>query len=449
MEKIDLIPYLCVWAVALPLVIWQTWRAAGAGLMLAYSFQLFMLYWIGAMVHALPWAELPEDDYVYLGIQQSTYAVVAFALGSVALGPWLAKRFQKGRAQEQIVPDLGLPRAYITYGIVSYFILAPTIGRVSGFNAVAAVGSQLVVVGCCLNCWKAWNTGGKPALFRALAYTLLIPAVTVVFAGFLGFGVMALSVIFIFCAQFFRPRWLLVAGFLVATYFGMGVYTTYMKGRDEIRASVWGEESLSERAGKFIETARNFEFFDIMNPEHLRIVDVRLNQDALVGHAVEYLGNTGEYAKGGTLWEAVLAMIPRIIWPSKPMTAGSGSGHTGLVSQFTGLTFAETTSVGVGPVMELYANFGTPCVVVGFIVLGVMVKLIDTMAGFHLSRGDWAGFGAWCLVGISFLNVSGSFVEVSMGAMASLLLVRFVNGLLEKRKQAQLTALPDESLNPI
>src|ERR1700679_1830514 len=105
MQKSDLIPYLCVWGVALPLVIWQTWRAVGAGLMLAYCFQLFMLYWIGGMVHALPWAELPEDNYVYLGIQQSTYAVVAFALGSLALGPWFAKRFQKGRVQEQVVPD--------------------------------------------------------------------------------------------------------------------------------------------------------------------------------------------------------------------------------------------------------------------------------------------------------------------------------------------------------
>ena len=71
------------------------------------------------------------------------------------------------------------------------------------------------------------------------------------------------------------------------------------------------------------------------------------------------------------------------------------------------------------------------------------------MAGFNLARGDWTGFGGWCLVGISFLNVSGSFVEVSMGAMASLLLARFVNRLLERRKLAQLTALPDESFNPI
>ena len=414
--------------------------------MLAYCFQLFMLYWIGGLVHALPWAELPEDDYVYLGIQQSTYAVVSFAFGSLLLGPWFAKRLQRRWSRKQVAPDLALPRLYIIYGIVSYFILAPTIGKVSGFNAVAAVGSQLVVVGCCLNCWKAWNQGGKPGAFpRQVAYTLEIPAVTVVFSGILGFGVMAQSGIFNFCAQFFRAALDAGAGFPGCNVRrDVRLHHFYMKGRDEIRASVWGgEDGFIKRTSTFLQKGQNFEFFDIKDPEHLELVDHRLNQDALVGHAVEYLGNTGEFAKGGTLGEAVLAMIPRLIrWPSKPMAAGSGSGTKGLVSQFTGLTFGETTSVGIGPVMELYANFGTPCVIVGFVVLGIILKLLDVpwrVSIWPTETGAASAAGA--LVGISFLNVSGSFVEVSMGAMASLLLSRVVNNLLDKRQKAQIQAL--------
>src|SRR5579864_9117316 len=176
-------------------VVYQTWRNAGAGLMLAYSSQFIMFYWVGAFMHVLPWANLSQNDFVVLGFQQSTYAVIAFAVGSLVLGPSLAKRIERRQRGAVYSPDPRLPRAYITYGIASYFIFAPTLGRLAGFNAIASVGSQLVVVGCCLNSWHAWKAGGKRALFRSLAPTLLIPAITVVVQGFLGYGVIALSTI--------------------------------------------------------------------------------------------------------------------------------------------------------------------------------------------------------------------------------------------------------------
>ena len=85
--------------------------------------------------------------------------------------------------------------------------------------------------------------------------------------------------------------------------------------------------------------------------------------------------------------QAVIAMVPRLIWPDKPIEAGSG----GLVAKFTGMDFANGTSVGVGPVMELYANFGTPAVVIGFILLGIIVKSLDVMAGILLATGTGMG----------------------------------------------------------
>ncbi len=123
-----------------------------------------------------------------------------------------------------------------------------------------------------------------------------------------------------------------------------------------------------------------------------------------------------------------MGLIPRIIWPSKPITGGSND----LVNRFTGITFAEGTSIGIGPVLELYGNFGDIGVWVGFLTLGCLLKVIDTMAGYHLHTGDWYQFATWFLVGISLLNVSGSFVECTAGAIASLILARFVNGILRK-----------------
>lgn len=427
-EKSELIPYLAIWAAAMFLVLWRTWKSPGAGLMLAYCFQMLMLYWVGAAVHVFPWSDLPETDLVFLGFEQSTYAVVAFAVGALALGPLLVKGIS-ARHHERTLPDLRLPRAYIIYGICSYFVLAPTLGSLKGFSAISSVGAQLVVVGCCLNCWKAWQSGGKSALVRALGPTMIIPCVTIVVQGFLGYGVMALSIIMIFCAQFFRPRWILVLGFVVSCYIGLSVYTSYMKGRNELRSAVWDDDAtLSDKLDKFTGLLENAEWFDPTNSDHLELIDTRLNQNALVGAAVSYLGNTDEFAKGDTLWEAVIGMVPRLIWHDKPIEAGSG----GLATRFTGIDFAAGTSVGVGPVLELYANFGTAAVVIGFLLLGIVIKVIDVMAGLHLIWGDWYGFGAYCLVGISFLNVSGSFVETSMGAMASLVLAKFVNRVLKR-----------------
>jgi hypothetical protein len=108
-------------------------------------------------------------------------------------------------------------------------------------------------------------------------------------------------------------------------------------------------------------------------------------------------------------------MIPRLIWPSKP--AGGGSGD--LVTQLTGLDFALGTSVGIGPVLEFYGNFGTKGVLVGFFFFGALIGALDYCAGVHLRMGNWALFQSFFLVGISCLNVSGSLVEITAGAMAA------------------------------
>ncbi len=47
--------------------------------------------------------------------------------------------------------------------------------------------------------------------------------------------------------------------------------------------------------------------------------------------------------------------IPRALWPNKPVVGGSGD----LVSTYTGIRFADGTSVGIGQVLESFVNFGT------------------------------------------------------------------------------------------
>jgi hypothetical protein len=425
----DFYPYLAVWAALIAGLVGYMWRSrrGSAGLVLGYVFQLWMYYWVGGLIHSFPWSELPQSDLVFLGFQQATWALLAFLAGAaLARGIFRRQADRLGRLRYEADPKL--PRAYMFSGVFSYFVLLPTLGRLPSLNALTAVGQQLIVVGFALQCWLAWQRGKLPVLARQLGYLALLPAVTVLGQGFLGYGVMAASTVLIFVAQFFRPRWALIATGSVAAYVGLSFYIAYMAHRTELRASVWGGEELSSRVDRLKEMLASVEPFDFQNPVHLETVDGRVNQAGLVGAAVWHLSATGDYAHGSTVWDALIGVIPRIIWLDKLIVAGS----MGYASRFTGMTFAEGTSVGMGQVMEFYGNFGEAGVWIGFFAYGVLVGALDLLAVARLAAGDWQGFAYRFLVGIAFLNASGSLFEVSTSAAAGAVLMRIVNTVLHK-----------------
>src|SRR5262249_5125365 len=147
------------------------------------------------------------------------------------------------------------------------------------------------------------------------------------------------------------PRWKIAVFGLAVGYLALSLYVTYMRDRKDIRAVVWGGEAYSSRVSTISRTLTEFEFLDIHNPDHIARIDERLNQNYLVGRAIEYLDqNPDGFAHGRTLWEAVLAVVPRAIWRDKPMVAGSGN----LVTEFTGIQFVGETSVGIGHILEWY-----------------------------------------------------------------------------------------------
>ena len=137
-----------------------------------------------------------------------------------------------------------------------------------------------------------------------------------------------------------------------------------MRDRDVLRAQVTDSAAYSERLATIFHMATNFEWLNPYEEFHLQRIDGRLNQSCLVGASVRYIGDGHkDYAMGDTLINGFLALIPRAIWWNKNVNAGSGT----LVSDYTGIPYNnETTSVGIGHVMELYINFGTVGVVIGF-----------------------------------------------------------------------------------
>ena len=308
-------------------------------------------------------------------------------------------------------------KAFIVVGIVFYFTIGTFLFALPTVRSLISSGWQLVVVGLALSLWKAWQEKKIRRVWALLGVCLCLPVITLLTLGFVSYGVAAMLALCAFVAAFYRPRARLVMAGILIGYLGLSFYVGYMKERANIREAVWGGQDYSIRAERTITIFTSFEFFDPFNPEHLQRVDDRLNQNLLVGAAIDQL-STGvrPYANGDTFVEAIEALVPRAIWPDKPITAGSND----LVSKYTGITFAEGTSVGIGQVIEFYINFGTIGVIIGFLIFGIVVTVIDQVAIFHLVKGDWRGFTIWYLPGLAFLQAGGQFVEITATAAASL-----------------------------
>ncbi|MDH3445644.1 MAG: hypothetical protein OEN50_17085, partial [Deltaproteobacteria bacterium] len=376
------------------------------------------------ILYILPWYQNYSSNVVAAGLMQSTIGMLAFTCGSLLVAPIFMKicGFYTN-ANVTYTPHRHLPRAYIVMGGAAYLLLYSFIGALPTANALLAVGQQLFVVGLCLACWWAWHESNSKKIFTLLAVTLALPFFTVTSSGFISQGVIAVIVVFTFVSSLVRSRAKVLATALVLGYLGLSVYVTYMRDRYDIRQSVWGGEPWSERLEEVYKSMSAMEWFDPYDDNHLKRIDARLNQNYLVGMAVTRMSLKNDFAYGETIWGACLALIPRALWPEKPLFAGSGH----LVSDYTGIMFAPGTSVGIGQVMEFYINFGTAGVIFGFLFIGIIVAVIDSVAAKGLLNGDWQLFALLYLIGISLLQVGGSLVEIAGSAGASVALALIVN----------------------
>jgi hypothetical protein len=407
---------------------------AGVGLVLAYLLNFWMLYWAASLLYLFPWYRGPWEEFTIIGTEQSLYGVLAFAFGSLALSPFLLDTGLLPRVRGVHHADRRLPKAYLVTGVISYGLTSVFIGRVLSLTAILSTGQELVVVGLGVCCWQAWrDRETKKALFW-LAMAFLPPFITIITRGYIGYGAVATLSILIFLSSFVRARIKIVIPSVLLGYLALSIFVTYMRDRQEIRASVWGGQSLSDRVDRVMETATNFEWFDPFNNEQLERIDGRLNQSYLVGAAVARLEERGDFAHGETIRDAALALVPRLFWPDKPIEAGSGT----LVARFTGFTFDNsTTSVGIGQLMEFYVNFGTTGVIVGFMIFGLIITTLDVLATERLASGDLRGFVLFYLPGLSFLQVGGQLTEITTSAAASLVVALIVNRVLDRLQRKQ------------
>lgn len=299
---------------------------------------------------------------------------------------------------------------------VSTVIRIPTIG------AAVDKGGAIWMLGVMLGLASAFQQRNPRQIAFWGLMMFIYPAMMLLVGGFLSYGSTAVIVI---CSILFiaaRRYWVSVAGLAVGSFLGLSIFVNYFVGRGELRAAVWGGASMDERLEVVGGIIRRFSWFSVDNPFHLNALDQRLNQNYFVGMAAERLElGLVDLLYGRSVWEGLLALVPRILWPEKPVFGGSGS----IVADMTGLRLNENTSWGVGNVMEFYINFGTAGVAAGFAILGCALAILDRKTAEALSAGQLGQAFIFFLPCVAMIQPNGSIVELSGGAAAALLAAYF------------------------
>lgn len=389
-----------------------------AGLTLAYCLHQFINFVLAATLPALEGGQTKADPDLLLGFPKAATANFAFC-GGLVVGTLMVRRVVAVPHQElNLRQDVGW---LFKLGLLATLVLAPLLSQIPSIGTAVQQVSSLMVVAVGLACHLAV---AQDRFFRVGALlvvsAVLFPLVSLVQGGFIGFGTNSVIVVLGFFATRYRPRWMVVPILAAVCYVGLSVFITYFKARTDIRNSVWGGEAYAARFKVLQAAAAEFEWFTPDNPIHVSMVNGRMNQSVLVGAAVERLEmGQVEFARGQTMVDALLAMIPRIIWPDKPMKAGGGN----LVSDFTGITFAEGTSVGVGPVLEFYLNFSQQGLVLGALFFGFCVGQCDARAGAALSQGDGWRCARWFMLGLPMILPLASLAEVVMSCGSAVVVV--------------------------
>jgi len=208
------------------------------------------------------------------------------------------------------------------------------------------------------------------------------------------------------------------AALVVVTYLGLTIFVNYFESRTAIRDEVWGGAALEQRIDRVLGVASNFHWFDSTDALDLEALDQRLNQNFFVGLAAKRIdeGQVG-YLYGRSIWEGLQALVPRIIWPDKPVFAGSPK----IVSEMTGLELSEWSSFGIGNVMEFQINFGVGGVVGGFLVLGWLIGMLDRKAAAAERRGELDRAILFFLPAVALIQPGGSMIELASGVAAAVM----------------------------
>lgn len=384
---------------------------ASVGLPIAYLFGLLLIHVPGALAHTFGAATLLDSELTETG-------VFFTAIGSVAFlaGVWLA------HFRPQVIPATAPESTRdfqwfcIAGGLV--FTLAFTLMvRVPTLSAALDRGGTIWMLGVLLGLQDSLRRHDVRWTLIWMLILAVYPVLMLLFGGFVSYGSTAISIVLAGLAVSVRSNWRIALGTVIVAVLGVNIFVNYFQWRTEIRDAVWGGAPMETRIDVTAEVVRNFEWLDPGNDAQMKALDQRLNQNYFAGLAAQRIDEGHvEYLYGRSVWEGVLSLVPRILWPEKPVFGGSPQ----IVSEMTGLTLNEETAWGVGNVMEFHINFGIAGLMGGFVILGALLGHLDRNTAVAVAIGNYGKAAVCFLPAVALTNPIGSLVELSGGAGAAL-----------------------------
>ncbi len=153
--------------------------------------------------------------------------------------------------------------------------------------------SRLLIVGLWIFTQRLSSAGRAPEW--VLVWLPLLPVATLTLSGFAGLGVYMTLPVAVFLYTRSRQRWLYWLATPIIFWGLLSVMVAYMAERTAIREVVWSERAgLGARLESLRGISERLHWIDLGDPSDAALVDRRLNQNHLVGLAIE------EHQRGAT-----------------------------------------------------------------------------------------------------------------------------------------------------
>jgi hypothetical protein len=313
-----------------------------------------------------------------------------------------------------------MSRELLIVGFLAYFVALPVTGLVPSLTSLVQPLESFMVLALWIMLYLGMVTGNPIHTCIPFLAVPVLPVLTTITGGFIGYGVnWGLSIVSFFIAAVRKRGWMIALAPVVC-YLGLSLFVTYMRDRELVRAVVWYEQDsgLGERFSRFWATVTDFEFLDLEDPNHLLSLHLRLNQNYFVGLA-EQRHEEGllDFLYGSSV--PVWALVPRVIWPEKPDVGGGRA----VVKDVTGLDMAEGTSFGAGQILEFYVNFGKFGVVLGMFGLGALLRRLDQRIIRALNELDMQTLFRCAMPGFMLLQPIGNLLEILVSVAAAMVVI--------------------------
>ena len=370
----------------------------------------------GAFVYAVPgYSHLRPGANWYLdrldfsemmvlkGTIASLIGLFAFSIGTGAFRQKIrVRRFRPADISTAPLPSRRYrKRATFALGTIGVMTF---LGHYVGLNfpmsaALFETGRNVTVAFLVLGAYLAMREGRSYVGWFLVA--ALVPIYYLGIWGFTSLGFMFVMAIAGFWMSQLRkptvglPRIASFAFTIGAIWILLTLFVGWFSLRDEIRMVVWSNQEGSVLR-IILAGAREMEMFSPWNFDSLDFVNIRLDLPLFIGKMMErHLQIPDLRAWGSTLYILPLVLLPRFVWPDKPVRGG-----TEFMSQHTGLTFTEDVTFGTGSVFEFYVNFGYLGVFFGFLILGWFVRYLDLKASRSLISGKYISFMIFMTLGL-------------------------------------------------